>query len=477
MVSALAARYGVSRQFLYENWRRALGSEACAGTVPFPDEDTLARLMLCLRLFCRSSVQGIVETFAEMGWKPGSAGHISEFLRDVASGCDIQIPENAEPVTLMLDEIFANGCPILVTMEPSSHYILGILLATDRRADTWEAELVRLQNLGVNIGLLVKDQGIGLKAAAQRLGLPERADLFHLLKPFDPFLPSLERRAYGAIGDEYDRLRVFCNRKTEKSLELALARCEEAAAEARRAVRDFDAFDYLHRSLHEAFDSFTGSGELRTRKSAEADIGAALDLTEELFGERGKIIAAVKFLRGNLEDYWSYFEQLEDIVRRYAGKMPAHVLMTACLAWQAARKSMAVKSPQKKKEQKGISGCCMQSAMAGAGAGLKNNISSLLRELDSNVRSSSPLEAVNSVIRDSLNSCRGQVTQATLTMLAFHINHKKAARGKYKGTSPYERLTGKTEDVSSIAQLIGQYRKRLGKKSVYPAGSASLAAA
>ena len=78
----------------------------------------------------------------------------------------------------------------------------------------------------------------------------------------------------------------------------------------------------------------------------------------------------------------------------------------------------------------------MECVITETGSGLKTNVQALLDSLEANIRSSSPLEAVNSVIRSSLNSCRGQVTQEALKMLAFHITHKRATRGKYKGTSP-----------------------------------------
>ncbi len=39
-------------------------------------------------------------------------------------------------------------------------------------------------------------------------------------------------------------------------------------------------------------------------------------------------------------------------------------------------------------------------------------------------------------------------------MLAFFLNHRTATRGKYAGSSPYERLTGLPEKASPIAQLL-----------------------
>jgi len=454
-VSALSREYRVSRKFLYDNERRLLRLfEVERSPQDGPLDKFLLRLMLCLRLHCHSPIEGIVRTFQELGWRPGSAGHVSECLRGVAETCRLDVPRQEAPVVLLLDEIFTHDRPILVVMEAASHYILNILLMSDRQAGTWEAVLRELQAAGLDIGLLVKDQGGSLKAAAKQLGLPERADLFHLLKPFDPFLPSLERHAYGAIAHQFERARVFENRKTEESLAEALARYEAACEEEKKAIRNSDAYTYLHQCLHESFDSFTSLGQLRPKTVAQGDIAAALSLFSEQFPSHAGILAAVQFLRHNLDDYWNYFEQLEDIVHRHARTIPEYTLRAVCLAWQCDKKAMAVKNPQVKKELACQSKELLAFALNGTGAPLKAEVDALFADLDANVRSSAPLEAINSVIRAILNSCRGQVTQTSLNMLAFFLNHRRATRGKYAGTSPNERLTGQREQGSPIEQLV-----------------------
>ena len=454
-VAELAREHGVSRQFLYQN-EASFPRPFAVVAAPRDDlaDESLHQLVLAIRLRCKGSLDGIAGVLDDMGWSPGSVGHISEFLRSLGAACPREIPRSASPVTLLLDETFANSLPILVVMEASSHCVLSIKIMPDRKAETWVAALLELMAEGVDIGLLVKDQGASLKAAARELGLPERADLFHLLKPFDPFLPHFERRAYGAVEEEAERLRVLGNRKSEASLAKARAKIEAAALAAAVAIRDSDSYDYLHKCLHESFDSFTEEGVIRAKTVAEGDLEAATRLLEEQFPSHNGILAAVKFLRKNLPDYWGYFEQLEAIVRRHARAIPEHTLRAACLAWQLGRKSVAVKSPRRKKELARQSKAWLELALTGDGGKLRAAVEALHSELDANVRSSSPLEAINSVIREHLNACRGQTTQEALSMLAFFLNHRKATRGKYAGSSPHERLTGMPERGSPIAQLL-----------------------
>jgi len=455
LVTEMAGKYGVSRQFLYDNealLMRASAAESAART-DFSSE-LVHKLIICLRLHCNGSLEGISRTLAEMGLSPCSTGHVSQFLHAAAESCSLAVPHKGAPVILLPDEIFTNGRPVFVVLEALSHCILDIILMPDRKADTWKGVLTRLQAAGVDIGLPVKDQGRSLKAAAMALELPERADLFHLLKPFDPYLPSLESHAYGAIKEEFERLRVFGNRKCEESLARSLVKYEAASMEATRAMRASDNYDYLHMCLHESFDSFTADGRLRTRATAEGDIEAALRLMEEEFPRHNGILDAVRFLRENLSDYRNYFEQLERIVRCQAKRIPEHALRAGCLSWQLARKAMACKCPRLKKKLSLRSSSQMEFAIAGAGGSLKTDINSLFSELDSNVRSSSPLEAINSIIGSHLNACRGQINQQSLTMLAFFLNHRRANRGKYAGSSPYERLTGIREANSPVEQIL-----------------------
>jgi len=116
-----------------------------------------------------------------------------------------------------------------------------------------------------------------------------------------------------------------------------------------------------------------------------------------------------------------------------------------------------VDSPRRKKELARQSKAWLELALVGNGRNgrkLRAAVEALHSELDANVRSSSPLEAINSVIREHLNACRGQTPQEALSMLAFFLNHRKATRGKHAGSSPHERLTGMPEKGSPIAQLL-----------------------
>lgn len=67
----------------------------------------------------------------------------------------------------------------------------------------------------------------------------------------------------------------------------------------------------------------------------------------------------------------------------------------------------------------------------------------VFEKLDSIVRASSLVEMVNSLIRPSINSCKGQITQEAFNLLMFSHNHHRYKSGKRQGKAPMELLTGK----------------------------------
>ena len=85
---------------------------------------------------------------------------------------------------------------------------------------------------------------------------------------------------------------------------------------------------------------------------------------------------------------------------------------------------------------------------------LEDKISLALDRLDDNVRSSSPLEAINSQIRDFINSARGQISQHMIDLIVFFLNHKISSRGPYKGTSRYQRFTGQELDMDCLQHIL-----------------------
>jgi hypothetical protein len=78
----------------------------------------------------------------------------------------------------------------------------------------------------------------------------------------------------------------------------------------------------------------------------------------------------------------------------------------------------------------------------------------VFEKLDAIVPASSLVELVNSFIRPSLNSSKGQSTQETLNLIMFYHNHRRYRSGKRQGKAPIELLTGEALEADWVALLM-----------------------
>ncbi len=78
----------------------------------------------------------------------------------------------------------------------------------------------------------------------------------------------------------------------------------------------------------------------------------------------------------------------------------------------------------------------------------------VFEKLDTIVQASSLVELVNSFIRPSLNSSKGQITPETLHLIMFYHTHRRYKSGKRQGKAPIELLTGEALEADWVALLI-----------------------
>jgi len=83
-------------------------------------------------------------------------------------------------------------------------------------------------------------------------------------------------------------------------------------------------------------------------------------------------------------------------------------------------------------------------------------------KLDTIVRASSLVEMVHALIRPSLNSCKGQITQETLNLIMFYHNHRRYKSGKRQGKAPIELFTGEPLEASWWELLRKQVNPQQG---------------
>ncbi len=78
----------------------------------------------------------------------------------------------------------------------------------------------------------------------------------------------------------------------------------------------------------------------------------------------------------------------------------------------------------------------------------------LYEQLEQIVQSSALVETINSILRTFLNGAKNQLNQNQLNLIMFYLNHRKYLRGKRKGFSPIELLTGEKQEQDWLDILL-----------------------
>ena len=155
-----------------------------------------------------------------------------------------------------------------------------------------------------------------------------------------------------------------------------------------------------------------------------------------------------------MEGYWGYYQRAEQVYQAYRKRYPYEMVQALACGWQWQRQATNSKAY-------GIGKRLAQDAefsFAYAATFLPEVAEAVRKEmveaLDTEVRSSSLIEKVNSTFRPLLETCRGQVAQQLLDLFAYVHNHRRFVRGKRAGKAPIEILTGKELAKTWLTSLL-----------------------
>lgn len=446
-MTEIANSYRISRTFLYQ----LLLAANLQLEVLFSDEKLLfhkdhqhfEHLLFLLRLEGNCSLLSIASILKALEYHPNSVGYLSQFFHSAGQTLPSTLLMSSQKVVFYLsDEIFAIHTPILVTIDAQSTTILNIELASDRSADTWRAHFEALENHHfVSLGM-ASDRGLGLVAgyqAACDLALWV-TDYFHEFRDLFELLHQLERKAYAAIGKEDDAARKFARATSESNLQKRLHQYETAYHACEQAMALYDQLAMLLHLLREALQLCSPHGRLRTVDNVRSELMLLLDLIQEL--DCAAITHTLKPVYKHIEDILVPFKHAEAIAAELRAVVPHDTLEVLVLAWHQDHLVYQSGWKQKRYHQK------ERDFWLACAEGLLGNEFDTLKalvfdKLDTIVRASSLVEMVNSLLRPSLNSCKGQITQETLNLIMFYHNHRRYKSGKRQGKAPIELLTGK----------------------------------
>jgi len=279
-------------------------------------------------------------------------------------------------------------------------------------------------------------------------------DTFHAVAyRLGSWLKRLEKSAYKAITEEYNREEKIASARTEEVIRKRTELYEKAHGEAWKAVALYDSFFYLYPCIINELNPFCYDGQLRDRQQAEGNIQAALEMIETLGNE--KINKAVNGIKNILPNLLNYFDVARE-VREELEKLPINhnALSSLCSAWQQHKAAIKAKKADRRKRCANRERRYLEFAEGYLQEDFEIIKDRVYNELDTIVQSSAMVECINSVIRPYLNTSRGQVNQNTLNLIIFYHNNRRYRAGKRVGKTPMEILTSKKQEKDWIELLF-----------------------
>lgn len=223
-MTKLAESYNISRTFLYQLIGMAL---LCLTELLNVESRKVSShqmdiesFIVLLRLEGKCSISSISEILSMLNYPSTSTGMISQLLSQYGKKLPETLYSSKEHQVIYLsDEIFALGCPILITIEPKSTAILKIELASNRSSETWQNHYEQIQFNQFIAKALNRSRGKGIIGGYKTVypQLPWYEVNFHSFAELFKLFNKFEKQAYAAIDYEHDRLCKFNNARSESN--------------------------------------------------------------------------------------------------------------------------------------------------------------------------------------------------------------------------------------------------------------------
>src|SRR3954470_20536234 len=211
-ISDLSVQHSVSRNFVYEQARKAGAALDEVFLSSAPEDDVLFHLtvskawlrqvIVALTLICRSSYRGVVEFLRDLLGVPISIGTVHHVLQSATQQAEVvNHDQDLSGIRVGLhDEIFQATMAVLAGVDAASTYCYLLAVAEHRDADTWGVHLLDAARQGLKPDYTIADAGQGLRAGQKAAwdDTPCHGDVFHITRQYEGLANTLSRLAKGA---------------------------------------------------------------------------------------------------------------------------------------------------------------------------------------------------------------------------------------------------------------------------------------
>jgi len=442
----MAREHGVSRQTVYDlavKTKAILLRELIPGphgpqpkaTRILVDRNRLLRSTLVLTAagVSQRDVQGCI---AEMLDTAVSPSWVNDRIAEL-EGRAAQVNQREHPSVgegLAGDELFAYGQPHLLVVGNDSLFIYALTPQPKRDSETWGRVLQDLPPTPQ----FASDGSTGLAAGLLAAGMDnQQLDWDHLLRPLWQHDAQLEQQAYAALEAVEERRRLFEQAHTEKRLAQHLAQWERLQSQAEEAIKRYDRFHLLARSVDAEFAMIeVTNGALRDPETSSTRLKSLGEQIKALPGRACDVLGTtlVNWARGLV----SYLPRLAQALAPLAEAWGQAAIRALSRIWQVEaeikRGHLAISQRQALEQ---IWHASLDEAAQLLGEHLFVVWDALSALLGRIWRGSMAAECVGSLLRPLLDA-RKHSDQGSSELFRFLHNTHRFARGKRAGYAPAE---------------------------------------
>ena len=447
-VSALAARYGVSRPLVYRQMHKASGAlDDLFCAAPTDDVDKvlfslpvtrrwLKQATLGLTMIGHASMRGVVEFMHDLLGVSISLGTAHNIHQQAAQQV-ITVNDSVELSGIRVglhDEIFQGPQPVLTGIDAASTYCYLLAAEDHRDGDTWAIHLLDLTACGLHPDYTIADAGSGLRAG-QKIAWPDtpcHGDVFHIHQEFEALVRVWVRIASGARSKREALETRLANprRRCQDDIlmaELAALRQLEASAHQRA-----DDLRTLAQWLERDVLSLAGPDRTTRQELFDFIVDELRQREQEDPPRIGAVRRALQNQRDDLLAFAGVLDEKLDAIARTAA-VPHYLVRATCLL-------------HRKPDSSAVFWQGWNRLHAAMGCKLYEVWAAVSQAMGSTPRSSSLVENLNSRLRTCLTLRRHlDGGKAWLGLLQYFFNHRRFMRsrcGERVGKSPREVMTG-----------------------------------
>ena len=441
-VATISKTHGCSRTTVYKQHDKALAaankvfeSDDDTASFHFPvTKDVIKKIVTALVLICKSSYRDCLSFLKSIFDYSLSLGSVFSIIEECA--------EKAAPInqsydlksikTSAADEIFHRNKPFLATVDIDSRFCPLLVKADARDYETWGIHLLDLESRGYAPDTAILDGAKGLvKGHAISLpGTTIRHDHFHILKDLKDcgrFLSNKEASQATAALCLYRKVEAASAAEKKKEITGSLS---SALANLTLLEKTRASFSLLVQWLQHDVLQLAGHPPKERALLYDFIVSEMMALSVQHPHRLSEIVTSLVTRRDALLDVAN---TLNEAFCALANKYTLSVSIIWEICYTARYDANSVKY--------GLKSCALESLIGPDYDAIEDEV---LLILEGTHRCSSMVENFNSRLRPYLDE-KKEVTQKTLDLVQFYLNHKPFVRSHHKhlvNKTPAEALTG-----------------------------------